>query len=240
MENIEKQEINGIDFAEGEKPGKKQDGNQTQNPGETQKSEVQETSIQEEYEKLKKVNELLKEELQKHQQLVEELKDNWARERAEFQNYKKRMQQEIQNYKNAGIEEITKKLLFVLDNLDLVLVSKSDNPEVQNFMFGVKMVKDEFLKILAQYSIQAVAEKGDKFDPRLMEAIDVEIRDDIQEEVVLEVYKKGYVIDQPGRFSVLRVASVKVGKPGIQAGNDSGDTNNLESNDIPSSNTQNS
>lgn len=160
--------------------------------------------------------ELLKKERENLKQQVEELKDNWARERAEFSNYRKRMQQEILFAKNQGKEEFIKKLLPIIDNLELVLNTKNENPEVKNFISGVIMIRDEFLKILESLSIKQMVFVGDKFNPQLMEAIDVEYRDNLEEEIVLEVYKKAYIKieDYDGKkYNVLRIASVKVGKP---------------------------
>jgi len=210
MIDPKEQNLSGIDIAA---------GNTQENETEMQESPTLEDHQEkktEDIETIKKENESLKEEIKKLQEQVEEFKDNWARERAEFSNYRKRMQQEILIAKNLGIEELAKKLLTVIDNLDMVLASKSDNPEVQNFIFGVDMIRSEFLKILQNYLIVPFVEKGEKFNPMLMEAIDVEIRDDLNEEKVLEVYKKAYIKYDPqdkNKYVVLRTASVKVGKP---------------------------
>lgn len=169
-----------------------------------------------ELESLKKERENLKVEIENLKQQVEELKDNWARERAEFSNYRKRMQQEILFAKNQGKEELIKRLLPIIDNLELVLNAKNENTEVKNFISGVIMIRDEFLKILESLSIKQMVFVGDKFNPQLMEAIDVEYRDNLEEEIVLEVYKKAYIKieDYDGKkYNVLRIASVKVGKP---------------------------
>ncbi|MCS7205185.1 MAG: nucleotide exchange factor GrpE [Leptospiraceae bacterium] len=217
MEEKEKMEFTNIDIAEGmvESSVKSEDSNDA-NDNSSVKTEDEQKGInlEEEYNKLKKINEFLKEELQKALEQVDLFKDQWARERAEFLNYKKRVQQEIQNSKSIGIEEFAKKLFGVLDNLDMVLSSRQNHPEVLNFVLGVELIREEFLKILGQYFIKPSVEKGDKFNPSLMEAIDVEIREDLQEEVVLEVYKKAYIKEEPNqKINVLRVASVKVGKP---------------------------
>lgn len=166
-------------------------------------------------EKLKHENEELKNKISNLETQIEELKENWARERAEFSNYRKRIQKEILSSKQLGIEELSKHLLVILDNLEMVISSKTSNPEIQNFITGVQMIRDEFLRVLERYNIKRVVEKGDKFNPNLMEAIDVEYNDNLNEEIVLEVYKKGFIKQdaETNNTVVLRVASVKVGKP---------------------------
>ncbi len=197
MEQKENQTIEGVDIAQG-----------------TELEEKQQESKELEF--LLKENEKLKMENQNLKLIVEELKDNWARERAEFSNYRKRMQQEILFAKNQGIEDFVKKLLPIIDNLELVLSSKIENPEVKNFIFGVEMIRNEFLKILESVYIKPMVFVGDKFNPQIMEAIDVEYRDNLEEEIVIEVYKKAYIKidDNDGKkYNLLRSASVKVGKP---------------------------
>ncbi len=206
-------ELSGVDIAEGNIQDKEKLSNQENTDN---KNNDLENIEEDSNEKLKEENLKLKEEIEKLKQQVEELKDNWARERAEFMNYRKRIQYEILQAKNSGIEEFVKKLLSVIDNLDMVLSSKSENPEVQNFIFGVDMIRGEFLKVLNNYNIKPIVDKGDKFDPTLMEAIDVEIKEGLSAETVIEVYKKAYVkydSENKDKYVVLRTASVKVGKP---------------------------
>ncbi|MFN3604703.1 MAG: nucleotide exchange factor GrpE [Leptonema sp. (in: bacteria)] len=178
--------------------------------------ETEEQDKETELEKLKKGLEELKMENNNLKQLVEELKENWARERAEFSNYRKRMQQEILFARSQGVEDFIKKLLPIIDNLELVLNVKNENPEVKNFISGVEMIRNEFLKILESLFIKQMVFEGDKFNPQIMEAIDVELRENIDEEIVINVYKKAYIKldDSDGKkYQVLRLASVKVAKP---------------------------
>ncbi len=155
--------------------------------------------------------------IKKLEEQIESLKDSWARERAEFSNYRKRMQIEILKAKDSGIEEFVKHLLNIIDNLEMVLSSsRTESQELKNFIFGVEMIRDEFLRVLSQFSIFPTVIKGDKFNPHFMEAIDVEYRKDMKEETVLEVYKKAYIrfdVNNKEKKNVLRLASVKVGKP---------------------------
>lgn len=202
MDQRENQTLEGIDIAKGSEIEEKE-----LNEKQTEENQIE--ILLKEKQELKMENENLK-------QIVEELKENWARERAEFSNYRKRMQQEILFARNQGVEEFVKKLLPIIDNLELVLSSKNENPEVKNFIFGVEMIRNEFLKILESILIKPMVFVGDKFNPQIMEAIDVEYRENLEEEIVIAVYKKAYVKidDNDGKkYNLLRAASVKVGKP---------------------------
>lgn len=216
MSELNDQNLSGIDIADGN--GNKLDINTSESEQLNQSEDLNESNKNEsdgELQKLKNENLELKNKINLLEQQLLEFKENWARERAEFSNYRKRIQKDILSSKQVGIEEFSKHLLIILDNLEMVLSSKTTNPEIQNFITGVQMIRDEFLRVLERYNIKRVVEIGDKFNPNLMEAIDVEYNDNLAQDTVLEVYKKGYVRHDPetNNSIVLRVASVKVGKP---------------------------
>ncbi|MCB1138180.1 MAG: nucleotide exchange factor GrpE [Leptospiraceae bacterium] len=151
--------------------------------------------------------------LAKAQKEIQELKDQWTRERAEFVNYRKRTQDELAKSRVFGVVNFVKGLLPVLDNLELVLRSKSDNPEVKNFVTGVEMIRNEFLSVLSREDIKPVVEPGDPFDPTCMEALDLAEDPSATQDTVKQVYEKGWIREtEEGNPQVLRPARVQVAK----------------------------
>lgn len=145
---------------------------------------------------------------------IEELKESWMRERAEFTNFKKRSSQEQLRIKTHVIGNFVKGLLPVLDNLDRVLQVESEDPAVKNFVVGVEMIRGEFRTALEKEGIFPHNPVGESFDPVSMEAIAMEDREGLEKETVLEVYQEGYTMGQEeNEKQVLRPARVKVGKP---------------------------
>lgn len=152
--------------------------------------------------------------LSKAKQEIQELKDSWMRERAEFANYKKRTAQEQIRLKNNVVGNFVKNLLPVLDNLERVLQADSTDPAVKNFVIGVEMIQTEFQGVLEREGIKPEKPEGEAFDPISMEAIAMEDVEGLEKETVLEVYQAGYFINlDGGEKQVLRPARVKVGKP---------------------------
>jgi molecular chaperone GrpE len=142
---------------------------------------------------------------------LEEIKQNWARERADFSNYRKRMIEEMARARTAAISNFVRSLIPVVDNLDLVLAAPASDPAVKNFVVGVDMIRTEFLNILNREGIRPEVEPGNDFDPYLMEALELEEREGMDGEKVEQVYKKAYVqIFENGDRQVLRPATVKV------------------------------
>ncbi|MCB1172616.1 MAG: nucleotide exchange factor GrpE [Leptospiraceae bacterium] len=145
---------------------------------------------------------------------IASLKDAWQRERAEFTNYRKRMQNEKALIRENAVGSMAQNLLEAMDNLDRVLVAKSENPEVQNFVEGVRMIQSQFYNSFQKHNIEVINPMEAPFEPARMEAIATEDRPELQQETVLEVFQVGYVQNLSTGPYVLRPARVKVGKPG--------------------------
>jgi molecular chaperone GrpE len=120
--------------------------------------------------------------------------------------------------KGYTISNFVHELLPVLDNLQLVLQTNSNHPEVVRFVEGVQMVEQVFLEALGKEKIRRFSPEGDAFNPMQMEAISVEEKPDLEKESVLEVYQPGFIIEfEEGEAQVIRPARVKVGRPAAAA-----------------------
>ncbi|MBE7438440.1 MAG: nucleotide exchange factor GrpE [Spirochaetales bacterium] len=153
-------------------------------------------------------------ELEKARQEIESLKDSWTRERAEFQNFRKRSMQEKSRMRGQIIAAFVHELLPIFDNLQRVTQATGGNPEVANFIAGISMVEQEFLTALGKEKIVRYSPRGDAFNPMQMEAISVEEQAELDSETVLEVYQDGFRLEvEEGEAHVIRPARVKVGRP---------------------------
>lgn len=143
-------------------------------------------------------NKKLKEELQKAKKELEEYKNKYLRALADYQNYEKRVAGEKQEITKIANSQLLLKLLPILDNLDKAEVFIKDN--------GLRMVKDNFYRVLKELGIEEIEILRKEFNPQLAEAIDVVDGD--KDNIVVEVLRKGYKLNN----TVLRVAQVKVSK----------------------------
>ncbi|MBE7411910.1 MAG: nucleotide exchange factor GrpE [Leptospiraceae bacterium] len=159
-------------------------------------------------------NKNLEEELKKAKIEIESLMDSWARERAEFQNFKRRASMDYINSKKEAIKNFVVKLLTPLDDLERVGMGESIVEEAKPFVEGVNLIKRELFSVLERENIRKVEPKGEVFDPMCMEAIALEESGDFTEERVLEVYQSGYEMTLENNEKVtLRPSRVKVGRP---------------------------
>ena|SRR5947209_7434974 len=134
-----------------------------------------------------------------------ELLDSWQRARAEFLNYKRRVEQEKQrDAQMAGLMVIAK-VLPVLDDFDLALSHVPKGAETESWLNGIALVAHKLRTVLESEGVQPIAAVGQTFDPALHEAVMVE--DGGGDHVVAEL-RRGYTL----HGNVIRPALVKVGK----------------------------
>ncbi|MDX1959469.1 MAG: nucleotide exchange factor GrpE [Leptospiraceae bacterium] len=155
----------------------------------------------------------LEEELNKAKVEIASLKDSWARERAEFQNYKRRTAGEFLVIKREAVKNFVIKILNPIDNLDRVSLGVNITDELKPFVDGVKMIRNEFKNILEKENIHQMNCDNEPFDATKMEAIAADESEDYSEEIVIEVYQPGYELKENNDSIVLRPARVRVGRP---------------------------
>ncbi|HVM21364.1 MAG TPA: nucleotide exchange factor GrpE [Egibacteraceae bacterium] len=138
----------------------------------------------------------------------DEYLDHLRRERAEFENFRKRATRERMEALDRGAEQVMNSLLHVLDTFGLALTAAESSDDDQ-LAKGVQMVHAELVSTLHNLGLTEVEGVGNTFDPMHHEAMmQVEADEPVDEPVVVEVLRPGY------RFKgrVLRPASVKVAK----------------------------
>ncbi|MCB1158810.1 MAG: nucleotide exchange factor GrpE [Leptospiraceae bacterium] len=151
-------------------------------------------------------------ELQKANQEIEKLKDSWARERAEFQNYKRRTAAEFVNIRRESVKNFVLKLLTPMDNLERVS-QQNVSDDVKPFLDGVQMIKKEIYSVFEKENIFRVQPINEPFDPMTMEAIAALESEEYQEETVIEVYQSGFEFRENSETMLIRPSRVRVGRP---------------------------
>jgi molecular chaperone GrpE len=117
---------------------------------------------------------------------------------AEFENYKKRVEKEKESLVKFGYEKILMDLLGVIDNFErtLEVLKKSEDEKSKNIVVGIDMIQKQLLAQLKKYGLEVVNAVGKEFDPNLHEAVSKAVKNDCDEETVLEEYQKGYTLHQ--------------------------------------------
>ncbi len=139
---------------------------------------------------------------------VEELKNQLVRLQADFSNYRKRVEKEREGYIELGVKKLAIDLLPVLDNLERALKSIEDHAGDSEIFKGINMIDDQIVDVLKKNNILEIKAEGEKFDPNLHHAVAVVETDDLDEDMVVDVFQKGYQI----KDSVIRPSMVRVSK----------------------------
>jgi molecular chaperone GrpE len=132
------------------------------------------------------------------------LVDRLARMQAEFDNARKRSAREQRDYRDYALADAIKSLIPVLDSFDRALQS---SPEKSEFHVGVELIHKQLQDALAKIGVQPVSAKGQQFDPRFHEAIELVDTEDVPDQQVIEELQRGYKLkDRLLRPAMVRVA----------------------------------
>src|SRR5579864_349634 len=144
-------------------------------------------------------------ELQRVKAERDDWRDRFARAQAEFENARKRALREQQDFRDFATIDTIKSLLPVIDSFERALQAKSDSSD---FRSGVELIYKQLQDVLTKWGVQPVAAKGQPFDPRFHEAIEMVETTDAPDHEVLEEWQRGYKY----KDRLLRPAMVKVAK----------------------------
>ncbi len=150
----------------------------------------------------------LKIELEKANQQAAENFDGWQRERADFLNYKKRIERDQITTLQAMKGDIYKKFLDVLDDLERALKAKPANGDGAAWAEGIECIYRKLLNSLEANGVTQMDAENKEFDPNLHEAITHEESPDHESGQIIEVIEQGYILGD----RVIRPARVRVAR----------------------------
>ncbi|MBX7057304.1 MAG: nucleotide exchange factor GrpE [Leptospirales bacterium] len=161
------------------------------------------------------------------EQEIQELKENWQRERADFSNFRKRTMQERARVRAEASAAFAQDLFEPMDNLERTLAAPAESDETRSFKTGVEMIRVSLLQAFDRQKIRMLRPEGQAFDPFTMEAIASQDSEEVSVDTVVEVYQPGYQIEQEnGERQTLRPARVRVARARNAATNSAGETAN--------------
>ena len=140
---------------------------------------------------------------------VQEWKNSYTRKLAEFQNFTKRKETEVSEMKKYASEGIIVKLLENIDNLERAENASAETKNFDALVEGVNMILRNLKYMLSEEGVEEVeADEGVKFNPYEHQAMMTEEKDDLDNDVIVQVFQKGYKL----KGKVIRPAMVTVNK----------------------------
>ena len=126
---------------------------------------------------------------------------------ADFENLKKRFDRELDETKKYCNERLIVELLEVVDELEMAIKSGSSSCSSKELVQGVKMTLAKLNKLLSNEGVCPIESVGKTFDPLKHHAVAKIEKDDVDDCIVVEEVRRGYVMkDKVIRPSIVKVA----------------------------------
>jgi len=141
------------------------------------------------------------------EQRIGELTQDLQRTRADFENYRKRVDSEKEQARATGKVQAISKLLPVIDNIERAIAHTPKEIADNKWAQGVTGLVKHLEKSLEGLDLHRInAQPGDSFNPELHEAIQFDEEAEGEHEVIAEEMQPGYKLGT----DVMRPSMVKV------------------------------
>jgi len=158
--------------------------------------------------------------IEKLQEDLDAVTNNWKRALADFDNFKKQKERENKELLEFAKEVTVVRLLPTLDALEQALrhMPTEENQEVrsknqgffdkyQNWQTGVQGIVAQLDKVLGELGVKKIEAIGKKFDPHFHEAVR-EVESENQDGVILDELQSGFILNG----KVIRASQVIISK----------------------------
>jgi molecular chaperone GrpE len=141
--------------------------------------------------KAKKLFEELQAKVKKLEEEKKDLEEQFLRKRADFENFRKRMEKDKSDFIKYSLEKFVKELLPVLDSFNSALTSDNSSEEQKSVFSGFELINKQLKDIFSKNGISEIDALGESFDPSLHQAIAQE-KTEGESGIVIKEYQKGF------------------------------------------------
>lgn len=152
----------------------------------------------------------LREELTQARAKADEYLSGWQRERAEFFNYKKRIEREQSQGGQNAFANAIRRYLDIADDLARALKDKNRPADGNGAIWasGIDLIHRKMIAAFDADGIKIIETDGKYFDPNMHEAISHEDSPDHESGQIIDVVQPGYTLGE----RVIRPARVRVAR----------------------------
>lgn len=129
--------------------------------------------------------------LTKQAKEIEDLKAENLRRRAEFENFRKRVEKEKQDFAKYALEKNFGDLLPIMDSFSIAINNHKKDNKDQELFDGFELIFKQLIDFANKHGLCEIEALGKEFDPNLHQAVGREAVDDSSNMVIKE-YQKGY------------------------------------------------
>jgi molecular chaperone GrpE len=149
----------------------------------------------------------LRRDLEEQKAKAAEYLDGWQRARAEFANYKKRIEKEQEDMIKSANGAFITRLLPVMDDFERAFQTLPLDLMGMTWLEGIALIQRKLQILLEQEGVTVIEIEGQFFDPTLHQAVTYEESEEHEEGQIIGEVQKGYKMgDRVLRPSLVRVA----------------------------------
>jgi molecular chaperone GrpE len=149
----------------------------------------------------------LRQELEEQKARAAEYLDGWQRARAEFANYKKRIEKEQEDLIKSANGAFITKLLPVMDDFERAFQTLPLGLMGMTWLEGILLIQRKLQMLLEQEGVTVIETERQIFDPTLHQAVTHEESEEHEEGQIIGEVQRGYKMgDKVLRPSLVRVA----------------------------------
>ena len=137
---------------------------------------------------------------------LQEIYNSILRIKADYENYKKRVEKEKLDIRKYASMDLIAELLISLDQLKIVCEYPVENELLKNYLIGFKMINDKIFETLHNNGLKEIDVLNKPFDPNTSHAIEKIYIENKEPNLVIQEIQKGYMYKE----KLLRPAMVKV------------------------------
>ncbi|MBN1647684.1 MAG: nucleotide exchange factor GrpE [Spirochaetales bacterium] len=148
---------------------------------------------------------------------LEEMKNQYLRKQADFENFRKRMFREKEEAIKYANSNLLLDLVTIIDDFERAIKSSEESKDFDSFHSGIELIEKQFSGMLEKkYGLKRFDSTGEIFDPERHEALMMEETKEFEPETVVEDFQKGYMLHE----RILRHSKVKIAKAPAQQGDE--------------------
>ena len=131
--------------------------------------------------------------------------DKYLRERADLENYRKRVQREKEELLKFGNESLLLEILPAVDSMEMAL-SHTTEDSASAVIEGVNLTLTMLVSVLKKFGVSPIESKGKPFDPAFHQAMTQVESAECAPNTIIDEFQKGYMLND----RLLRAALVSV------------------------------
>ncbi len=158
---------------------------------------------------LTKENDELKHKLTSYERQVQEINDEYVKKITEkakqasevieqkTNEIKQRLTQEFENKSKFAIEKVAVEIINVVNQFELALSHTPSDPKILNYQRGFNMFLTMLKGLLSDINVSEInANVGQEFNPNQMECFETQHSDEVNDNEIIKVIKKGYKLHE--------------------------------------------